>query len=701
MGRKPESKTKLSSFELGDMILTYWLGEKSHLAGLSLVPRDLAGLTCSKPCRIEPLIQLKLARDDYAGDFSQGRTLRGSESTQKMLYKSQRVFRESTRTCIETRMEDERGFACTHRLYHTENTGFVTVSTSFENGSDQPATLEMLSSFTLGMLSPFALDEGVGTLEWWHMRSAWSSEGRLVHESAEHAHMEPSWQHTGSMSTRWGQVGSMPVRDYFPFTAVEDKTFGVIWAAELTGASSWQLEAGRVDNGFFLSGGLADREFGQWTKTLAPSETFTAPDAILTVTTGGIEDVCERLTGYTEERLDVPKSEETLPVLFNEFCTTWGCPSEENIRAAAEKLRGLGLDYFVIDAGWYAETPGSWSRCAGSWNVSPFLFPNGLDHTLDIIRENGMQPGIWFELEVVGRDAVCFNRADWMLRRDGVPITVGDRRFWDLRLPEVKAYLHERVIDFLRVHRFKYIKIDYNETLGIGPDDAESPGEGLRQQIEAVQDFFRQIHKELPDVVIEVCSSGGHRLVPSFLSLASMASFSDAHECLEIPIIAANMHRMILPRQSQIWAVLHAQQDEAALYYKLTAGLLGRLCLSGEIGAFSQGQWDIVRRVLAFYRGAAPIIRSGKSRRYGKISESWRHPEGWQTVVRTGETEALAVIHTFDRSPETVRFPIPAGYTVSESCMRSGIRFAQTENTLIVTGLKAFDGLAFRLTDRG
>lgn len=701
MGRNPETQTRLASFELGDLTLTYWLGEQSRQAGLSLVPTSLASLTCPKPCRVEPLVQLKLIGDDYPGNFSQGRTMRGSASTQKMYYKDQRVFREANRLCIETRMEDERGFVCFHRLYHTDGAGFVTISTSFENKSDRSVSLEMLSSFTLGMLSPFAADEGVGTLELWRMRSAWSAEGRLVHESAEHAHMEPSWQHTGSMSTRWGQVGSMPVRDYFPFAAVEDKTFGVIWAAELTGASSWQLEAGRVDNGFFLSGGLADREFGQWVKTLAPGETFTAPDAILTATANGIEDACERLTGYTEERLDVPESEETLPVLFNEFCTTWGCPSEENIRAAAEKLRGLGLAYFVIDAGWYAETPGNWSRCAGSWNVSPFLFPNGLDHTLDIIRENGMQPGIWFELEVVGRDAVCFNRAEWMLRRDGLPITVGDRRFWDLRLPEVKAYLHERVIDFLRVHQFKYIKIDYNETLGIGPDYAESPGEGLRQQIEAVQDFFRQIHRELPDVVIEVCSSGGHRLVPSFLSLTSMASFSDAHECMEIPIIAANMHRMILPRQSQIWAVLHAQQDEAALYYKLTSGLLGRLCLSGEIGAFSEEQWDIVRRVLTFYRGAAPIIRSGKSRRYGEVSESWRHPEGWQAVVRTGDAGTLAVVHTFDRAPETVRFPIPAGYVVEDCCMREGIRWAQTESTLIVTGLKAFDGLAFRLTDRG
>lgn len=57
-----------------------------------------------------------------------------------------------------------------------------------------------------------------------------------------------------------------------------------------------------------------------------------------------------------------------------------------------------------------------------------------------------------------------------------------------------------------------------------------------------------------------------------------MASFSDAHECDEIPIIAANMHRMILPRQSQIWAVVKAGQPLQKLYYQICSGLLGRLC---------------------------------------------------------------------------------------------------------------------------
>ena len=42
------------------------------------------------------------------------------------------------------------------------------------------------------------------------------------------------------------------------------------------------------------------------------------------------------------------------------------------------------------------------------------------------------------------------------------------------------------------------------------------------------------------------------------LHRTSMSSFSDAHETPEIPIVAAALHRLMLPRQSQIWAVLHA-----------------------------------------------------------------------------------------------------------------------------------------------
>ena len=41
------------------------------------------------------------------------------------------------------------------------------------------------------------------------------------------------------------------------------------------------------------------------------------------------------------------------------------------------------------------------------------------------------------------------------------------------------------------------------------------------------------------------------------------------------------------------------------------------------------------------------IIRDGVSAFHGQVSQSWRHPEGWQAVVRTSGEGTLAVIHTF------------------------------------------------------
>ena len=90
----------------------------------------------------------------------------------------------------------------------------------------------------------------------------------------------------------------------------------------------------------------------------------------------------------------------------------------------------------------------------------------------------------------------------------GRPLTSGVRRFWDFRQAWVREYLNSKVVGLLKECGFGYLKIDYNETIGIGCDGAESLGEGLRSHIEAVQDFIRSIRQELPDLVIENCSSG-------------------------------------------------------------------------------------------------------------------------------------------------------------------------------------------------
>ena len=145
------------------------------------------------------------------------------------------------------------------------------------------------------------------------------------------------------------------------------------------------------------------------------------------------------------------------------------------------------------------------------------------------------------------------------------------------------------------------------------------------------------------------------------MAVSDMASFSDAHECAEIPIIAAMLHRVILPAQSQIWAVLQAADSIRRINYSLVNTFLGVMCISGDVIHLSAEQWEKVDEGMDFYRGVRHIIRDGRSAFFGEVSESWRHPEGWQAVVRTDGHETLAVIHTFGGAvPEKVVLPVKA-----------------------------------------
>ena len=139
-----------------------------------------------------------------------------------------------------------------------------------------------------------------------------------------------------------------------------------------------------------------------------------------------------------------------------------------------------------------------------------------------------------------------------------------------------------------------------------------------------MQDFIRSIRQELPDLVIENCSSGGQRAEPSMVALTSVTCFSDTHECVQIPIMAANMHRVILPRQNLIWCVVRPHDSEKRLRYSLAATLLGRMCLSGDMTLLPDSAQRLVDDAIAFYRKAVPVIKDGFTRRYGPASAELR-----------------------------------------------------------------------------
>ncbi|MBK1859865.1 glycoside hydrolase family 36 protein [Cerasicoccus arenae] len=657
----PENISVVSIIALGDVEAVYLRDENTQATGLMLIPTQWLPDVVKRRSHnnstlawtVDSLIQLKIVGDAYPKMFSQGRTMRNSVSTERLRFDGQRVVEDETSKSILTVLRDDGRYHCVHQLTWMKGEGFVEVTSTFHNDSNEPLTLEMFSSFSLGGITPFACGDAAGRLVLHRLRSAWCAEGRLESRAIEEMQLECFHYPDTPTAERFGQVGSMPVRGWHPFIAIEDLEVGVTWAAQLACPGSWQLEAHRRDDCISISGGLADREFGHWLKRINPRARFTSPTAMLTVG-ASLDDACERFL-QRQQRQEILPIEQSLPIIYNDWCTHWGKTSHANVVEMAEILMGEGIDIFVIDAGW--------SLGMGSWQENRAKFPDGLAVTAKKIRECGMVPGIWFEMECCEvTDGHTHENREHLLHRDSFPIQSGQRCFWDFRDPWVWNHLSEQMIDLLEECQFGYLKIDYNDSLGIGCDGTDSLGEGLREHLECVQKFIVRIRERLPNLVIELCSSGGHRLEPSMLQLANVASFSDAHETSDIPIIAANLHRVLLPRTSQIWSVLRSGDNAQRIVYSLAATFLGRMGLSGEIDQLDEWKRDILRFAIAFYHEASAVIAYGTSKRYGGPVLSYRNPVGWQAVVRQGAGAALVVGHAFAGDPpEIVELELPAG----------------------------------------
>lgn len=574
-------------------------------------------------------MQLKLRGDAFNGHFTNGLSMAGGQSVQRC----EKTFEDENMTVFKC---DDYSITA----YHIKRDRVTECFTVFENLSDRELTLDMLSSFCIENLNADTIHRAT---------SFWSAEGKLLSQKLTELNMEPSWSGHGTRVEKFGQIGSMPVRKWFPFIVLENSLTEEFTGVQLYCPSSWQIELLRSREPLTVTGGLADFDYGHWCKIIKPQEKFITPKAVISLG-NSLEETCDKLVKAQAPR--IAKPDRDMPVIFNEYCTTWGNPTKENIEKIAKKLSGSGIKYLVIDSGWYKEPEAGWWETIGDWNESKTLFPNGIKELCDLIKSYGLVPGIWFEFEKAAWLSEIYNDSEHLLKRDGVPLSVDGQHFLDMRNEWCFEYLTKKVIEFLRDNGFGYIKIDYNDTIGVGCDGAESLGEGLRQTVLGTQKFFKKITDELPDLVIEGCSSGGHRLEPSFLELVSQSSFSDAHECKSIPLIAANLHRLVRPEQSQIWAVLRSEDDIHRINYSLCSGFLGRLCLSGEIFDLKPELWQQALNAIEFYAKIKDIIKYGKTTLIKTTAEDYSRPEGYQLVIRELEDKALMVVHTFENSEE-------------------------------------------------
>lgn len=673
--------------QVGDSVLLFV--EQEGLVSLFFVPSDMENrVDLQSKDGVNGMIQASLCGDVRFSCYSSGQTMLNSETTNSFRLKGQRVKEENGTRVIETTFTGNHKITVKNVIIFDADVKHVKTYNELKNCGTEDVTVEMLASFSLSGISPF--DGDASNLRLHRMFGNWSAEGRAECRRLESAGLEQSWANYGLRDERFGAVGSMPVQRYFPFACLEACDSNTLWGVLLEAPCSWQMEVTRYNKYVALSGGQADFEYGHVRRTVRAGKSIRTDAAYLTVCHGSVDDVYNRLR---ESHINRPlaKMEESLPVLYNEYCDSWGGPTHDKVLRAARKAKECGAEYFVMDAGWYCDAPEKWSVCVGDFKVNEASFPHGIRETARKIREIGLIPGIWFEFECIAVQTETFKKfrdKDMFLTRDGNIITSGNRAFFDFRKKKVRNHLRKTVIDFLVENGFGYIKIDYNECVGIGCDGGESYGSALREHIDGVLDFLKEMRQAVPGLVIEACASGGHRIEPTFLGLADMTSFSDAHEGYEGAVIAANVNKLCPTRKNQIWAVVNDRYSISDIRYSMAKTFFGRMCISGNVNDIGEEKLALVKSFTSLYGKIAYILKNDENRYFGDTDLKYLSLEGRQAVLKTAKdgSGALIVVHGFKgSSPITVCAEGLSQYQIADVISASDAKIARCGDEITIT----------------
>ncbi len=605
--------------QLGNITALFTTEEHSKITSFIVVPTNMVDKVLEDKLNVsyftkygnrqpDSMFQVAFLGDSPSRDFSSGMSYRNSETSKNMHLVKQEIKEENDFITLITYLEDNKGIKGKQVLRYKKGYDCLEIYNEVTNNSLEDKTLEYISSFSLDEITPFVIDNDPSTIILHRFRNHWSGEGHLESLPVSNFEMENTWSLYGIRMERFGQIGTMPARGFLPFVSLEDTLNNVTWAVQVEAPASWQIEVGYHTSGLHMSGGIADYNFGHFRKILKPNESFKTNKAYISVVNGSLLEASQKIIEYQNSLKVFKKSEEAMPIIYNDYLFTNGNPSLINEKKQIAICEKLGINTFVMDDGWFKNEV---NNCGylGDWVVNTKQFPGGLKEYAHEINKANMLAGIWIEFENVTIGSNASLKLNWMHTRNNILIKHEDRIFLDFRKKEVFDYYLNHIVNTLKESNVSYLKVDYNENIGLGVDGAESLGEGLRLHIEAVLMFYRKLKESLPNLVLEICSSGGMRHEPTFISLADMVSFSDIHEGVEGALCACNLQYFMAPRIMQVWATMRDYYNDDEIIYRMVQGMLGRLCLSGDLSVYGEDKLKIIKDGIDFYRKIAFIIK--------------------------------------------------------------------------------------------
>ena len=563
------------------------------------------------------------------------------------------------------------------------------------NESQSPVGIEDVSSAMIYNFANFGPSPLEQKLRVYYANSSWMSEAQ--------------WQ--SASPSRWGllengyfsltaiafnNLGSYSTMSYLPLGMAENRDLGVIWFWQIEHDGSWHWEISDTANHTsYLYLGGPDELFSQAWKQLQPGMSYDSVPVAVGCVKGGFDEAVAAMTAYRREVCLLPHQDNVkCPVIFNDYMNCLlADPTAEKEMPVIAAAAAAGCEYYVIDAGWYAEIKENWWDTVGPWQPSKTRWgTNGLTGILDQIRAKGMVPGLWLEIEVAGINSPLKDKPDsWFFLRHGRRVIANGRYLLDFRNPEVRAYADEVINRLVREYRVGYIKIDYNVEALLGTEtQADSVGQGLLEHQRAYLKWIDAVHQRFPDLVIENCGSGGGRMDYGMLSHCELQSSSDQSNYRQYPSIVAGALAAVLPEQLAVWSYPKAEDDADAASFNMVNAMLARIHQSGGIANLKDESRKQVHTGLRIYKerirqhiphmtpfyplGLPPSMADTKSPVAVGLRDSER---AFVAVWRLAGADAVSLPNTFG-GRVSLLYPTDLGIKLECSSKTVEIKFPRT-----------------------
>ena len=311
-------------------------------------------------------------------------------------------------------------------------------------------------------------------------------------------------------------------------------------------------------------------------------------------------------------------------ILLNSWEGVYMDVNQEVCEKMMDGIKELGGELFVVDDGWFGRKyrRTNDSQALGDWMTDTQKLPNGVPALLKAAEDRGLKFVIWIEPEMTNSKSELFDdHPDWVVAHPTRELSMGrggTQLVLDLSNPKVQDFVVGIVDDLVKENpRLHYIKWDCNmsmQNFGSSYLTADKQSHLFVDYHLGLKNALERIRNAHPDLVIQLCSSGGGRVnwgaLPYFDEFW-VSDDTDAQQRLFIQWGTSHFFPTLAMAQHVSASPNHQTGRVIPLKFRFDVAMTGRLGMEMKPSDLNDQERAYAKKAVAFYKEIRPIVQLG------------------------------------------------------------------------------------------